>query len=76
MVLELEIVIEYALTKVTVNGTRVSRKIWIREESKIQRLKDRIHSARVDVTTATSVLGLYVLGFLLVNASIEVQITL
>ena len=75
VVLDLETLIEYALTKVTVHGTRISRKIWIQEESKIQRMKDRIRIVRVDVTTATSILGLYVLGFLLVNASIDIRIT-
>ena len=75
VVLDLETLIEYALTKVTVHGTRVSRTIWIREESKIQRMKDRVRTARVDVSTATSILSLYVLGFLRVNASINIRIT-
>ena len=75
VVLDLEILIEYALTKVTVHGTRVSRKIWIREESKIQRMKDRVRNARMDITTATSILSLYVLDFLLVNPSIDIRTT-
>ena len=58
VILELEVLIVYGLAKVTAGGSRVNRLAWVREERKIQAMKDRLRAARMDLVAATSLLNL------------------
>lgn len=60
VVLELEELIEYALTKVTDSGSKIDKVAWLRAEKKIQNVKDKIRDAKGDLTIASHFVNSYV----------------
>lgn len=59
--LRLESLIAYELTTPSgSNGRRLDRSVWLRAESKVQKLKDDIRADRVALAPALSLLNLYV----------------
>ena len=60
VVLELEKLIEYTLTKMTDSGTKIDKNAWLRSEKKIQKLKERIRDAKNDLAMASSIANSYV----------------
>lgn len=57
--LELEVLIENTLTKVTDDGTKFDKVAWLRQAKKVQGLKEKIRNAKTDLRTASSIASLY-----------------
>lgn len=59
VVLELEKLIEYSLTKITDRGPKIDKVAWLGAEKKIIKLKEKIRIAKTDLATASSIGSLY-----------------
>ncbi|MCJ1246599.1 hypothetical protein MMC30_003808 [Trapelia coarctata] len=55
---DLQMLVEYELTKPSSQGNKINRLAWIRAEHKILNLSDRLRSARSEIATATSMITL------------------
>ena len=56
--LDIEVFLAYGLKHLKKNG--IYRITWIRDESKVQMLKVRLYTAKIDMLIAITVLNLYV----------------
>ena len=60
VVLELEKLIEYSLTKITDGGIKIDKVAWLRAEKKIRSLKEKIRDAKNELAMASNIVNSYV----------------
>ncbi|MCJ1405508.1 hypothetical protein MMC11_008736 [Xylographa trunciseda] len=56
VVLELDMLLRYGLTKITTKGEKIDIVAWMRTESKVLALKERLRNVKLDLNIATGIM--------------------
>ncbi|MCJ1391225.1 hypothetical protein MMC18_004087 [Xylographa bjoerkii] len=58
IVLELDILLRYGLTKITTKGEKIDVIAWMRTESKVHALKERLRNVKIDLIVAIGIMNM------------------